>query len=206
MSTSGLQEPLRRFINCRSRCCGLPLAGTLRRAQSRGLWSRLLSPAQAFLEERGDLEEEQALPGECYSSHPLWEEVCCVLPFQQFGKIIKVGKRRHINVGEVRAAIRGEEGVGRRRPRCRYVHLQDSQVNFELRRSIPGYLSSRVRPSFGFIRSKLNPSDDPTRSCEMRKPSRDPPPGSPPLFRGTSVLLISSCGNKSCTRAARRAS
>ena len=160
-----------------------------RHGLQRGLWSRLLSPAQAFLQERGDLEEEQALPGECYSSHPVWEEVCCALPFRQFGKIVKVGKRRPLNVGEVRAAIRGEEGVGRRHPGSRYVHLQDSQVslatfvkgrsasraiNFELRRSLPGYLSSRVRLSFGFIRSKLNPSDDPRRSCEMREPSRDP--------------------------------
>ena len=103
-----------------------------RHGLQRGLWSRLLSPAQAFLQERGDLEEEQALPGECYSSHPVWEEVCCALPFRQFGKIVKVGKRRPLNVGEVRAAIRGEEGVRRRHPGSRYVHLQDSQVSLWL--------------------------------------------------------------------------
>ena len=160
-----------------------------RHGLQRGLWSRLLSPAQAFLQERGELEECQALPGEAYTSHPLWEEVCCALQFRQFGKIVQVGRRRHINVGEVRAAIRGEEGVGRRYPGSRYIHLQDSQVslatfvkgrsssraiNFELRRSLPCYLANRVRPSFGFIRSKLNPSDDPTRSCELRRPSREP--------------------------------
>ena len=141
------------------------------------------------MQERGDLEEGQALPGEAYTSHPLWEEVCCSLQFRQFGKIVKVSRRRHINVGEVRAAIRGEEGVGKRYPGSRYVHLQDSQVslatfvkgrsasraiNYELRRSLPCYLANRVRPSFGFFRSKLNPSDDPTRSCELRKPSREP--------------------------------
>ena len=90
-----------------------------RHGLQRGLWSRLLSPAQA-------------LPGECYSSHPVWEEVCCALPFRQFGKIVKVGKRRPLNVGEVRAAIRGEEGVRRRHPGSRYVHLQDSQVSLWL--------------------------------------------------------------------------
>ena len=147
------------------------------------------SAAKAFLQERGELEECQALPGDAYTSHPLWEEVCSALQFRQFGKIVRVGRRRHINVGEVRAAIRGEEGVGRRYPGSRYIHLQDSQVslatfvkgrsssraiNFELRRSLPCYLASRVRPSFGFIRSKLNPSDDPTRSCELREPSREP--------------------------------
>ena len=102
---------------------------------------------------------------------------------------MRVKARRHINIGEVRAAIRGEELVGRTFPGHRYVHLQDSQVslatfvkgrssspslNRELRRSLAGYLASRVRPSFGYIQSKLNPSDDPTRDVPVRAPSKEP--------------------------------
>ncbi|CAE6927060.1 unnamed protein product [Symbiodinium sp. CCMP2592] len=160
-----------------------------RHGLQRGLWARLLSPAQAYLNERGELPESQELPETVYVSHPLWEELCSSLQFQQLGRTVKVKARRHINIGEVRAAIRGEERVGQDFPGRRYVHLQDSQVslgsfvkgraassalNRELRRSIPGHLANRVRPSYGYIQSKLNPSDDPTRSAPLRCPSKLP--------------------------------
>ena len=153
----------------------------------RGLWGKLLSPMQAYLRERGELEEGEGMPDGCYSSHPLWEELCQSLPFSQFGRVVQVKARRHINIGEVRAAIRGEERVLRLFPGHRYVHLQDSQValasfvkgrsssaslNRELRRSLPSYLASRIRPAFGYIQSKLNPSDDPTRCATVRAPSK----------------------------------
>ncbi|CAE7469662.1 unnamed protein product [Symbiodinium sp. KB8] len=98
------------------------------------------------------------------------------------GPVRTTDRRIHINVGEVRAAI--FDGA------CRYVHLQDSQVslacfvkgrncspsiNKELRRSLPFHLAFGVRPSFGFIRSRFNPSDDPTREVALRKPEIDPP-------------------------------
>ena len=120
-------------------------------------------------------------------SHPIWEELCSALQFCQVGKTKQVRARRHINIGEVRAAIKGEEYVARRFPGQRYVHLQDSQVslacfvkgrssspslNRELRRSLGCYLASRARPSFGYFQSKLNPSDDPTRSAPLRSPSK----------------------------------
>ncbi|CAE7264901.1 unnamed protein product [Symbiodinium sp. CCMP2592] len=141
-----------------------------RHGLQRGLWARLLSPAQADLRERGELSDSQELPEAVYVSHPLWEEVCSSLQFQQLGRTVKVKARRHINIGEVRAAVRGEERVGQDFPGRRYVHLQDSQVslgsfvkgraassalNRELRRSIPGHLANRVRPSYGYIQSKL---------------------------------------------------
>ena len=158
-----------------------------RHCLQRGLWTRLLSPAQAYLRERGELDEGLGMPDEVYTSHPLWEELCCGLRFSQFGRTVRVNGRRHINIGEVRAAIRGEELLGSLHPGHRYVHLQDSQValatfikgrssspslNRELRRSLASYIANRVRPSYGYIQSKMNPSDDPTRGAPLRSPSR----------------------------------
>ena len=42
-----------------------------RHSLQRGLWARLLSPSQAKLRERGELEEGKDMPDECYSSHPV---------------------------------------------------------------------------------------------------------------------------------------
>lgn len=45
-------------------------------------------------------------------------------------------------------------------------------INKLLRQSIPKQASNNCRPFYGFVRSKLNPADDPTRSAEVRAPSR----------------------------------
>ena len=177
-----------------------------RHGLQRGLWARLLSPAQAYLREHGELEEGQGMPEESYSSHPLWEELCSALQFAQLGSTVQVKVRRHINIGEVRAAVRGEDEVGLRFPGHRYVHLQDSQVslatfvkgrssspslNRELRRSVPSYLANRIRPAYGYIQSKLNPSDDPTRSALLRKPVKEPEPWLQKGIRGDFAELDS---------------
>ena len=162
-----------------------------RHGLQRGLWNRLLSPLQAFLRERGELlDGEELQADECYDSHPAWETLCRALKFRVLGPVRCTDRRTHINVGEVRAAVYGEERVGMRHANCRYLHLQDSQValacfvkgrscspsiNKELRRSLPFHLSSGVRPSFGFIRSRFNPSDDPTRSAALREPDIEVP-------------------------------
>ena len=162
-----------------------------RHGLQRGLWNKLLSPLQALLYQRGEEDAEVGIPEElCYDSHPAWEGLCRTLQFRQLGPVKRVDKPRHINVGEVRAAISGEERLGRAHPGTRYLHLQDSQVslacftkgrscspaiNAELRRSIPFHLSNRVRPSFGFIRSRFNPSDDPTRDIPVRSPDLPKP-------------------------------
>ena len=41
-----------------------------------------------------------------------------------------------------------------------------------LRLSIPYHISSNIKPFYGFVRSKLNPADDPTRGQPIRGPSR----------------------------------
>ena len=131
-----------------------------RHSLQKGLWNRLLSPAAAYLKERQRLEAEEELPGEIYTQHPLWQEAGEVLKFEQFGKVRKVQRKRHINLGEVRAALAAEKLVGQTSPGHYYMHLQDSQVslacmtkgrsastaiNVELRRSIPHVVGYNVR-------------------------------------------------------------
>ena len=99
----------------------------------------------------------------------------------------KVSKRRHINIGELRAALRAEARLGRLHPGARYLHLLDSQValgalvkgraaspalNYELTRSLPEHLGSRIRPFYGYSVSALNPADDPTRLRTVRAPQK----------------------------------
>ena len=140
-----------------------------RHGLQRGLWNKLLSPLQAWLRQRDEDESEAGIPSEAlYESHPAWETLCRCLQFRQLGPIRTAGRQRHINVAETRAAIAGEERVGRKFPGTRYLHLQDSQVslacfvkgrscspaiNAELRRSIPFHLSNKVRPSYDMVSS-----------------------------------------------------
>ncbi|CAE7217549.1 unnamed protein product [Symbiodinium sp. CCMP2592] len=130
------------------------------------------------------------LPGEgdCYSSHPLWEELATSQPFFDFGRIVYVRVPRHINIGEMRAALRAEERLSRKHQDVRFTLLQDSQVslaamskgrsssgalNRELRRSLGTYLGAGLRPGYAYLQSKLNPPDDRTRNTPLRQPSRE---------------------------------
>ena len=158
-----------------------------RHALQKGLWNRLLSPEASYLKEPGLLESVDELPEDSYRMHPLWEEVVSCCQFQQFGKVRRVRKKRHINLGEVQASLEAERRLGRLQPSSYFVNLQDSQVSLAclvkgrsssaslnklLRQSVPYHVAYNVRPFYGFVRSKLNPSDDPTRSVPLRKPVR----------------------------------
>lgn len=87
----------------------------------KGLWSKLLRPVQAFEREKGGAMgvSEAELPGEQYTIHPAWQEICRGVEFHPLGFVKKVKGRRHIN----------EADMGRRYPGRFYVHLQDSQVS-----------------------------------------------------------------------------
>ena len=174
-------------------------AEAFRHTVQKGLWSKLLVPSSALLRGRGHLEEAEELPGESYSRHPLWEEICRTLPFKPWGAVRKARGHRHTNVGEVRAAIAAEQQLARSCRGVRFVHLQDSQVgiaamtkgrssasllNKELRRSLGFYLGHDLRPGYGYIRSRHNPSDDPTRKVRLRKPESSPPPWLSKALRG----------------------
>eukprot|EP00435_Cladocopium_sp_Y103_P030866 s2573_g7.t1 len=154
------------------------------------LWNKLLSPGEAYFREKGLIEEEGQLPQEEYVMHPAWREIVRSKQFEQFGKTKRVQNKRHINIGEMRAALTAEARLGEEEKGSYYVHLQDSQVslaalvkgrsssrslNQEMRRSIPQHVSNNTRPFYGFVRSGLNPSDDPTRQVALRKPVSEEP-------------------------------
>ena len=99
-------------------------------------------------------------------------------------------RRRHINLGELRAALAAERRVGAAWPSCRYMHLQDSQVslaclvkgrsssdalNEALRQSLPDHLGFNTRPAYGFVKTHINVADDPTRGRTVRPPCEDAP-------------------------------
>lgn len=154
----------------------------------KGLWNRLLSPSASYLRSQGLLGAEEELPcSDEYKMHPIWEEVVSCGQFRPFGKTKKVRSRKHINLGELDAALRAEEKLFREQPEVFYVHLVDSQVvaaclvkgrsssasvNRRLRASIAAHVGQGGRSFIGYVRSKLNPADDPTRGAALRKPRR----------------------------------
>ena len=159
-----------------------------RHALQKGLWNRLVSPAQAYLREKGieDLEACELPEGE-YDMHPLWQEIVETQEFALFGAVKKVRKQRHINLGEISAALQAEVEQGKKQPDSFYLHLQDSQVslaaltkgrsssrsvNALIRQSIPDAIAYNNRAFYGYVRSRLNPADDPTRDVVIRAPVR----------------------------------
>jgi hypothetical protein len=158
----------------------------------KGMWNRLLSPVGAYLREKGLLEAEEELPEkQSFDMHPLWDEIVETKVFSQFGKVSSRKGRQHINLGEVDAALDAEELQGRKDPGSYYVHLQDSQVslaclvkgrsssaaiNRKLRKSIPSHVANNNRAFYGYVRSKKNPADAPTRSKKVPDPTREPAP------------------------------
>ena len=171
-------------------CCflDLPAIQELRKqALQKGLWNRLLSSDKSYLREKGLLDEESELPEKKYDMHPAWEEIVCSKQFVSFGKIKTRSARRHINLGEISAALAAERSRGLLEPCTYYVHLQDSQVslaalvkgrsssraiNCLLKASVPHHVGQAVRPFYGYVRSALNPADDPTRRVSLRRPVR----------------------------------
>ena len=139
-----------------------------RHSLQKGLWNRLLSPEGAYLRSKGQLGEEEELPEDAYRMHPLWEEAVSCCQFRQLGRKKRVQGKRHINLGEVAAALQAEAVIAEREPEHYYIHLQDSQVSLAclvkgrsssasinrlLRRSIAMHVGQNVRPFYGFVRS-----------------------------------------------------
>lgn len=157
-----------------------------RRALQKGVWRKLLRPAQAYLPKEGLVDSTEGLPEERYRMHPIWEEAVCSLRFGNFGKARRVRQRR-----EIQAALDLETEVGQRFSGTYFINLQDSQVSLAallksrsfspsinnlLRGSIADYVLYQVRAFYGYVESAKNPSDDPTRGNAVRAPSRSPAP------------------------------
>lgn len=77
-----------------------------RHSLQKGLWNKLLSPCKAYLKEKGLLGDDEELPDDgAYDMHPLWEELVLSKTFRNLGPVKKRQGRRHINMGEVTAAL-----------------------------------------------------------------------------------------------------
>ena len=155
----------------------------LRHVLRKSIWVKLLSPSDAWLRGHGDLAAEDETPEEGYRAHPLWEILARSLNYRLVFAKRKTGQR-HINIGELRGALRVERIAGLKKQSQRVIVGLDSQValgclikgrssskalNAELWRSIPTMVGLDVFSDFVYFNTKSNPSDDPTRGCELRK-------------------------------------
>ena len=171
----------------------------------KGLWNRLLSPGKALLRARGEEEvEDEELPDEQYEMHPIWQEVVTSADFRQYGPLRQSDRKEHINLKEISAALAADRRQGEKEPGTYFVHLQDSQVslacmvkgrssswaiNKKLRASIPHHVGNNNRAYYGFVRSKLNPADDPTRGVKLRRAEKEEAEWFSELSRGKTEKL-----------------
>ncbi|CAE7806563.1 unnamed protein product, partial [Symbiodinium sp. CCMP2456] len=157
-----------------------------RHVLAKGLWNRLLRPSEAMQRRAGCLDQEDELPGDTYRTHALWTLLCRSLPFKLFAAFPRKAGL-HINIKEAESYLIVEERLSAgpwESSRC--IGLLDSQVvlgallkgrssssalNRCLQASLPGYLFFNIHPSFSFVASEDNPSDDPSRYKEVRKPN-----------------------------------
>ena len=118
------------------------------------------------------------LPESQYQRHPLLEALCKFLPFSQLGSVVSTNRKRHINLGELTAALRLQDRSGRagvsytvliRKLQVATARLVKGRsaspaLNGELHFVVPSHRGQKTQPRFGFIRSRFHPSDDPTKN------------------------------------------
>ena len=164
------------------------LVSELRRHSLRkSVWSRLLSPSQAWSRMHEMLDPEDELPGEkdCFRTNPLWLVAAKALDYELLYKEANE-KPRHINVSEVLGFLKTERILGKQDFSTRDVYAMDSQVglgclikgrsssralNAVLSKSIGQMVIFDLYQSFIYYDTSSNPADDPTRGAELRKSS-----------------------------------
>lgn len=156
-----------------------------RHCLSRGSWSKLLPPWQAWLRSHGDLLADEELPqGVPLVCHPLWKSIAEGCTFKLHHKKM-VRSAVHINILELKSILEVEAKLAARRSLFRYCLGADSQValaavlkgrsssprlNRLLQQSLAVVLGSEAYGNFGFVPSLSNVSDDPTRDVAIRPP------------------------------------
>ena len=163
----------------------------LRHSLRKSIWTKLLAPASAWMRSHDLLAEDDELPeGEQeYFSNPLYE-LCAEAPSYKLLFAKAKSGNRHINVGELRAALKAERLVGERAPSSRVLLGADSQValgtlikgrstssslNAELCKSLPWMFAFDSYLECLYFQTKANRGDDPTRGNAIRPPSREWP-------------------------------
>eukprot|EP00438_Fugacium_kawagutii_P001100 Skav235078 [mRNA] locus=scaffold2106:3814:8424:- [translate_table: standard] len=164
----------------------------LRHCIRKSVWTRLLTPHQAWLRGHGMLEEDQELPDpeEAFSMNPLWAVLARGLHYRLLFSKQKSGAR-HINIGELRGALRAEKLMGNRHPSRRVLLGLDSQVvvgamlkgrssshalNKELAKSIPVMVGYDIYSELMYYNTKVNRADQPTRGKDIEAPDLELPP------------------------------
>eukprot|EP00438_Fugacium_kawagutii_P022352 Skav233118 [mRNA] locus=scaffold1342:395006:405928:- [translate_table: standard] len=164
----------------------------MRHVLRKSVWNRLLSPHQAWLRTHDLLPPEDELPPgeEGFDLNPLWTLLAECLRYRLLFSKKKSGNR-HINVGELRAALRTEKLLGSKKRSRRILLGLDSQValgallkgrsssrslNEELVRSLPLMLGYDVYLELMYYHTSVNRADQPTRGKEIEAPVQDLPP------------------------------
>jgi hypothetical protein len=161
-----------------------------RHSLKKHVWTRLLSPVKVLEKIRGVLAEEDELPdGVPFQTHPLWLELSRSLQFQTV-KARLTPQGRHINIDELQGMLEAEKCAAGLEFPLRFFSLADSQVslgallkgrssslglNSLLQQSLPLYLGCGLVANYGFLPSKFNPADDPTRQVPIRSPDKSLP-------------------------------
>ena len=162
----------------------------MRWSLSRSLWSRLLPPRKAWLRSHGLLSVEEELPGdEVFDAHPLWTALArCYVYRERWRR--QHPRSVHINVGELRGALREELRLASDVTAARAPFALDSQValgalvkgrassralNSELQRSLGPLLFSDLYFGYGYWPSELNRADAPTRDADVPPPDMEKP-------------------------------
>ena len=150
----------------------------LRCSLNKSTWTKLLPPSKAWLRAKQLLEPAEEMPdGEVFDVHPLWELLARSLEYKELWRL-EHPRKIHINVGELRAALREEGRIAVRTCSVRIAFALDSQValgaltkgrassralNCELMRSIPNVIAGDLYGHYGYVPSKINRADGPTR-------------------------------------------
>ena len=163
----------------------------VRHSLRKSVWNRLLSPHKAWLRSHEQLSPEEELPEDedTYETNPLWSLLATGLSHKPlFAKRKRAA--RHINIGELRAALKTEKLLSRHRPSGRFLLGVDSQValgalikgrsssrslNSELIKSIPHMLALDSYLELMYYHTSMNRADQPTRGTEIEPPSTELP-------------------------------
>eukprot|EP00435_Cladocopium_sp_Y103_P073431 s469_g43.t1 len=163
----------------------------LRHSLRKSVWTRLLAPGAALLRAHGSLDEAEELPdsSQVFETNPLWHLLANMLDYKLLFAKAKTGQR-HINIGELRAGLKTERLLAKRRPSSRILIGLDSQValgtlakgrssspamNRELARSIPSMIALDSYLEAMYFHTSVNRADQPTRGKEIEAPSEEPP-------------------------------
>lgn len=135
---------------------------------------------------------------EPYKSNPLWQVLAEGMTFKPLF-VQKKGGQRHINIGELRAALKVESKLGQSERNTRILLGCHSQValgapikgrssspflNRELCQSVPLMLAFDSYLECMYFETSVNRADDPTRGREVRGPSVPLPEWWTTLARG----------------------